>query len=99
MSNDVELRDLEIPDDPNDPALPRRTVAPIDQKLNRAFRSVVLLGVATVYGLGMWMALHAAAVPHDKGWPYTAFAMLVGAGSIVGAILTGAALRRKRGRR
>lgn len=98
MANDVELRDLEIPDDPNDLMLPRRTVAPIDQKLNRAFRSVVLLGIATVYGLGMWMALNAVAVPHAKGWPYTAVAMLVGAFSVVGAIWTGAAIRRRRRR-
>ena len=96
MPNDVDLRDLEIPDDSHDLALPRRTITPTDAKLNRAFRSVLLFGVASVYGMGMWMALTAVTRPHDNGWPYTAFAIVIGAASFVGAVWTGAVIRRKR---
>lgn len=89
--------DAHLSDD--DLALPRREIAPIDRKLDRMLRSVLLFGIAGVYGAGMWIALTAVTRPHDNGWPYTAFALAVGAASVAAAVWTGIVIRRKRHRR
>ena len=92
MPHDIDVHDRRSQDDPDDLALPRRKVAPIDQWLNRAFRFVAMFVVACVFGLGMWVSLNAV-TEHGARGPTMWLGLAVGIASAVGAVLTRRAIR------